>query len=243
MIKFALLWEILAYNLFLPEGRPLNPRWHLICWFIFLLMATALVGCGGNEPVQLEGVEVREYQGKDLSSVATDFVENTIKGPQYIDRDSYRLEVGGLVERPRQYTYDEVLDHQSYSKVSQLMCVEGWSVDILWEGMLVRDLFNEAGVKPEANTVVLYAVDGYSTSFPLSWFYDKDIIMAWKMNGITIPPERGFPFHLVAEDKWGYKWIKWITKIELSNDPNFRGYWESRGYNQDGARTGPKVGP
>lgn len=201
------------------------------------------LGCGEQETVELESVEVREYQGKDLSSVATDFVENSIKGPQYIDVETYRLEVGGLVDKPREYTYDEVLSHQSYSKVSELMCVEGWSVDILWEGMLVRDLFEEAGVKPEANTVVMYAVDGYTSSYPLSWFYDRDIIMAWKMNDITIPPERGFPFHLVAEDKWGYKWIKWITKIELSNDPNFRGYWESRGYNQDGARTGPKVGP
>ncbi|MFA5801876.1 MAG: molybdopterin-dependent oxidoreductase [Thermoleophilia bacterium] len=209
----------------------------------FLLLSIFLgAGCDSDkDAVRLEGVEVREYQGKDLSSVSTDFVENTIKGPQYIDRDSYRLEVGGMVERPRQYTYDEVLAHQSYSKVSQLMCVEGWSVDILWEGMLVRDLFSEAEVKPEANTVILYAVDGYSTSFPLSWFYDKDIIMAWKMNGITIPPERGFPLHLVAEDKWGYKWIKWITKIELVNDPNYQGYWESRGFNQSGDRSGPKL--
>ncbi|MFA6001348.1 MAG: molybdopterin-dependent oxidoreductase [Thermoleophilia bacterium] len=213
----------------------------LICLF---LPVPALVGtaCGSStDVVKLEGVEVREYQGKDLSSVSTDFVENTIKGPQYIDRDSYRLEISGLVERSGLYTYDEVLAHQSYSKVSQLMCVEGWSVDILWEGMLARDLFNEASVKPEANTVILYAADGYSTSFPLSWFYDKDIIMAWKMNGITIPPERGFPFHLVAEDKWGYKWIKWITKIELTNDPNYRGYWESRGFNQSGDRSGPKL--
>ncbi|MBI5871311.1 MAG: molybdopterin-dependent oxidoreductase [Actinobacteria bacterium] len=200
------------------------------------------LGCGDEEPVKLEGVEVREYQGKDLSSVATDFVENSIKGPQYIDQESYRLEVGGLVDRPREYTYDEVLSHQSYSKVSTLECVEGWKVDILWEGMLVRDLFQEAGVKPEANTVVMYAADGYTSSYPLSWFYDRDIIMAWKMNDITIPSERGFPFHLVAEDKWGYKWIKWITKIELTSDPSFRGYWESRGYNQDGARTGPKFG-
>lgn len=221
----------------------MNAWRHLFLWFIVLMITSLLAGCGEQQPVQLEGVEVREYQGKDLSSVATDFVENTIKGPQYIDKESYRLEVGGLVDQPREYTYDEVLAHQNYSKVSQLMCVEGWSVDILWEGMLVRDLFNDVGVKPEANTVVMYAVDGYSSSYPLSWFYDKDIIMAWKMNGITIPPERGFPFHLVAEDKWGYKWIKWITKIELTSDPNFRGYWESRGYSQDGARTGPKFGP
>lgn len=218
-------------------------RYALISFLIAIFaILFSLVGCGSDQPVQLEGVEVREYQGKDLSSVATDFVENSIKGPQYIDVETYRLEVGGLVDNPREYTYDEVLSHQSYSKVSELMCVEGWSVDILWEGMLVRDLFEEAGVKPEANTVVMYAVDGYTSSYPLSWFYDRDIIMAWKMNDITIPPERGFPFHLVAEDKWGYKWIKWITKIELTSDPEFRGYWESRGYNQDGARTGSKFG-
>ena len=40
----------------------------------------------------------------------------------------------------------------------------------------------------------------------------------------------GYPFQLVAEDKWGYKWIKWIVKIELTDDPSYRGYWEQRGY-------------
>jgi len=58
--------------------------------------------------------------------------------------------------------------------------------------------------------------------------------MAYKMNNVTIPEERGFPFQLVAEDKWGYKWIKWITEIELSDDPNYRGYLESRGYSNTG---------
>jgi DMSO/TMAO reductase YedYZ molybdopterin-dependent catalytic subunit len=44
----------------------------------------------------------------------------------------------------------------------------------------------------------------------------------------------GFPFQLAAEDKWGYKWIKWVTKIELSNNPDYRGFWESRGYSNQG---------
>ncbi len=57
--------------------------------------------------------------------------------------------------------------------------------------------------------------------------------MAYKMNGLTLPPERGFPFQLVAEKKWGYKWIKWITGIELSDDEDYRGYWESRGYSNE----------
>jgi len=212
--------------------------------FLFLLILAALpllaAACGGTSAIQLDGVEVREYQGKDLSSVATDFEENTIKGPQYIDGESYRLEIGGLVERPQSLTIDQVLDRQHYSKVSELNCVQGWSVNILWEGVLVRDLLGQAGAKPEANTVIFSAVDGYTTSFPLSFFYDKDIIIASRMNDVTIPPERGYPFHLVAEDKWGYKWIKWITKIELSNDPNYKGYWERRGYNNNGDLSGSK---
>ena len=59
---------------------------------------------------------------------------------------------------------------------------------------------------------------------------------------VELPPERGFPFEVVAESKWGYKWVKWVTKIELSGDPNYRGYWESRGYNNDGDLSGPIFG-
>jgi DMSO/TMAO reductase YedYZ molybdopterin-dependent catalytic subunit len=210
----------------------------LVALFLGLLELSA---CGGGyQAVQLDGVEIRDYEGKRLDSVATDFRENSIKGPQFIDRESYRLEISGLVERPQSLTYDQVLDRPQYKKVATLECVEGWSVDILWEGVLVRDLIAQAGANPEANTVILRAYDGYSTSFPLSFFYEKDILMASKMNDVVIPPERGFPFHLVAEEKWGYKWIKWITQIELSDDPNFRGYWESRGYNKNGDRSGSK---
>jgi DMSO/TMAO reductase YedYZ molybdopterin-dependent catalytic subunit len=49
-----------------------------------------------------------------------------------------------------------------------------------------------------------------------------------------MPDERGFPFAVVAESKWGYKWIKWVTSIELSNDTSYRGYWESNGYSKEG---------
>ena len=58
--------------------------------------------------------------------------------------------------------------------------------------------------------------------------------MAYRMNNVTLPVERGYPFQLVAEDKWGYKWIKWVEKIELTDDPAYRGYWEQRGYSNTG---------
>ncbi len=177
--------------------------------------------------------ELNEYQGKKLSS-GTDFRENSIKGPQKIDKEGYRLKITGLVKSPKTYTYDEVIGHPTRQKLINMDCVEGWDVNILWEGVLVKDLLNEAGVDPKARIVIFYSADGYSTSFPLNYIMDNPIMLAYKMNGLTLPPERGFPFELVAENKWGYKWIKWVTIIELSDKENFRGYWESRGYSNDG---------
>ena len=49
------------------------------------------------------------------------------------------------------------------------------------------------------------------------------------MNGRTMPPERGFPFQVVAEDQYGYKWAKWVTSIQVSNDISFRGHFEKMG--------------
>ncbi|MFC1846127.1 molybdopterin-dependent oxidoreductase [Chloroflexota bacterium] len=187
-----------------------------------------------NEAKELESVQIREYEGEKLSSVY-DFRENSIKGPQHVNMESYKLNVTGLVSDTQSYGYDQVINnYQNYKKVVQLDCVEGWSANILWEGILLRDLLGEAKPLPEAKTVIFHAYDGYTTSFPVEYIMDNDIIMAHKMNGYPLIPERGYPFTLVAESKWGYKWIKWITKIELSDDVNYKGFWEKRGYSNSG---------
>jgi len=202
------------------------------------LILLAISGCQFNNDMEedndLETVEIREYEGVDLSSVDA-FRENSIKGPQAIDIESYSLSITGLCQEPKSYTYDKVIDsYTNYKKVSKLHCVEGWSVTILWEGVLVRELIEKSKPLPEARVVIFHAYDGYTTSFPIEYIMDNDILLAHKMNELTLPVERGFPFHLVAEIKWGYKWIKWVTKIELSNDVNYEGYWESRGYSNIG---------
>ena len=210
----------------------------IITLTLAILLCLALGGCTVNEETdktsELESVEIKEYQGEKLSSV-DDFRENSIKGPQYIGIETYRLQINGLVRNPATYTYDEVVNsYEHYKKVVTVNCVEGWSVNILCEGMLVKDLLEKAEPLPEAKIIIFHAYDGYTTSFPLDYIMNRDILMAYKMNEIMIPPERGFPFQLVAESKWGYKWIKWITGIELSDDVNYRGYWESRGYSNTG---------
>jgi DMSO/TMAO reductase YedYZ molybdopterin-dependent catalytic subunit len=204
---------------------------------LLMLLVTATIFVGvmvwwlqANETNEYEHVEVREYEGQDLSSISN-FRENSIKGPQYVDNETYLLTVTGLVNNEREFTSDDVLSsYPSFKKVVTLNCVEGWKVTILWEGIPVKDLLADAQVKPEATVVIFYAYDGYTTSLPLDYIIDNNIMIAYKMNNVTLPPERGYPFQLVAESKWGYKWIKWITAIELSDNPDYRGYWESRGY-------------
>jgi DMSO/TMAO reductase YedYZ molybdopterin-dependent catalytic subunit len=202
------------------------------------LVGLMLVSCVGSKSAILEGAEIREYQGEKLSSI-DDFRENSIAGPQQVSLEDYELEITGLVDKPLTLTYDQVLDRKRYSKVVTLHCVEGWDVTILWEGVLLEDLLNQAGTQDSAVTVIFHAADGYTSSLPLEVIRQNKIMLAHKMNGVELPPERGFPFQVVAESKWGYKWVKWVTKIELSDDPNYRGYWESRGYNNDGDLSGP----
>jgi DMSO/TMAO reductase YedYZ molybdopterin-dependent catalytic subunit len=199
---------------------------------VVVVVMLALSACSGG-PIELSGTEVREYQGENLSSIQ-DFRENSIRGPQHIDVEGYELAITGLVETPLTLSYDEVTGQNDlYEKVVTLNCVEGWSAKILWEGVLVTDLLEQAGVTEEARVLIFYAEDGYTTSLPIEYITDNEIIIAYKMNDVVLPPERGFPFQLVAESKWGYKWIKWITRIELSDDISYGGYWEDRGYSND----------
>jgi len=198
---------------------------------ILVLPFCIFTGC--DSTIELTGTEIKEYEGENLSSI-NDFRENSIDGPQFIDIESYRLKISGLVDNPVEYRYDDVIsNNQHYKKVITLYCVEGWEVKILWEGLLVSDLLAEAGVQDKAQVIIFHAYDGYTTSLPLDYIMNNDILLAYKMNGLELPPERGYPFELAAESKWGYKWIKWVTEIELSDDTGYKGYWESRGYSND----------
>ena len=205
----------------------------LLVVLILGIVIFAVVEYQQNQPVKLQGVQVNNYQGQKLTPI-NNMPKTSIKGTQYVNMSNYTLEVTGLVQNPRNYTYDEVLNHTAYQKVVTLNCVEGWDATILWQGVLVSDLLKDVKPLPSGTTVIFTAADNYTTSFPIDYLYNNNILLAYKMNNVTIPPEYGFPFQLVAESKWGYKWIKWVTKIEVSNNTNYTGYWESRGYTNGG---------
>ncbi len=176
--------------------------------------------------------EIMEYQGAHLDP-AVGPRDNSIKGVQQVDIETYTLTIDGLVDTPQVLTYDEVLAMPEYERLITLYCVEGWDATILWKGVLIQDLLDLAGVQPEAVTVIFSAVDGYTTSLPLQTILDNQLIMAYDANGIPLPPEMGYPFIVVAEDKLGYKWARWVNEITLSDDANYEGFWEGVGYSNE----------
>ena len=198
-----------------------------------------VAAAGQGTPVEV--VEIREYQGERLGS-ADDFRENSIAGVQYVDEATYALVLDGLVDQAMSWSYAQMLRMEHVAKLVTIHCVEGWSVKALWEGIPLARLLEQADPLEEANTAIFHAADGYTTSLPLDYILERNLIIADKINGITLPPRNGFPFELVAEEKWGYKWIKWIVRIELSDDPSYRGFWESRGYSNNGDVDGPRFG-
>ncbi len=214
---------------------------RLIVRILLLITLLSIAGCtqtpdadgySGATLDRFRESEIREYKGARLEP-AIGPRDNSIKGVQQVDMSGYTLTVNGLVDQAVDLTYDEVLDLDHHQRLITLYCVEGWDATILWEGVLLEEIMNEAGISPEANTVIFHSADGYSTSLPLETIIDRDLILAHASNGLDLPAEMGFPFMVVAEDKLGYKWARWVTGIELSDDPDYLGYWESRGYSNE----------
>jgi DMSO/TMAO reductase YedYZ molybdopterin-dependent catalytic subunit len=181
--------------------------------------------------------EVNQYQGIPLTPI-NDYIaylkahpDVAIKGTQTIDQSTYKLAITGMVNNPANYSYPEIVNLGITQQVATLPCVEGWSVTMLWQGVPLIDVLNRAGgVGSDANTVIFIASDGYSSSLSLDYIKENNIMIAYKMNNVTLTPQLGWPFFLVANNQYGYKWVEWITEINVSSDSNYLGYWESRGY-------------
>jgi DMSO/TMAO reductase YedYZ molybdopterin-dependent catalytic subunit len=173
-------------------------------------------------------VEAKEFLNTTLTPLSEQG-NNAIQGTPHIDEKTYRLQVTGLVENELNLSYKELLMLPAYSEVAYMPCVEGWGFTAKWTGFRIIDLLDLARLASNATYVVLHSSDGYSTGLPLDYLRDKKVLMAYGINDLTLTPERGFPFQLVAVHKYGYKWAKWITSIEVVNK-EVLGYWESKGY-------------
>jgi DMSO/TMAO reductase YedYZ molybdopterin-dependent catalytic subunit len=196
-----------------------------------LALGLALGWLAGPAQAQQPEQETREFQGQALAPFKRAY-DNSIKGPQKVDPAGFRLNLGGQVAQVRELTYQQVLELPRVKRVVNMPCVEGWNERLLVEGVRVSDLVALAQPDPKAKVVIFRAADGYSTALDLDYLTSSQALLAIRINGLTLDAARGFPFQLVAEKKLGYKWIKWVVAMELSDKP-YLGFWETRGYSNE----------
>jgi DMSO/TMAO reductase YedYZ molybdopterin-dependent catalytic subunit len=158
-----------------------------------------------------------------------------------IDPDTHVVRVIGLVDRPFEITYRELLQAPQVEADVTLSCVSnevggGLVGTARWQGVPLATLLDRAGVQPGASQVVGRAVDGWTAGFPLDVVYDgRPALVAVGMNGEPLPVAHGFPIRLVVAGLYGYvSDTKWLAEIELTTFDGFDGYWIPRGWAKEG---------
>jgi DMSO/TMAO reductase YedYZ molybdopterin-dependent catalytic subunit len=141
------------------------------------------------------------------------------------------LVIDGFVQSPLNLTFDDLLAMPRSTVNAELYCV-GDPTTVLakgdWTGVRLGVLLEEAGVSPEAVKVAFYADDGFTTDLPVATARRDDIILAYERDDELLTEQ----VRLVVPGKWGYKWIRDVTHIELVNY-DFKGFYESRGYSDE----------
>lgn len=153
----------------------------------------------------------------------------------------YRLQVGGLVDRPATLSIDDLKRLDTRTQITRHDCVEGWSVIGKWQGTLLSALLDHVGVDPEARFVVFHCFDEmdpgvpYYESVDLAEARHPQTLLAFALNDQPVPVPNGAPLRLRVSRQLGYKQAKYIRRIELVHSfaaigEGNGGYWEDQGY-------------
>ncbi len=154
------------------------------------------------------------------------------------DLSTYRLRVYGKVAEEVSLTYDEVRALPARETDDDVICVLGKKGHVLWRGARIADVIAKARPDPDAKTLVFHDDRDFSASLSLDYVRSGKPLLAWGANGQDLPRVHGWPLRVVAPGKWGYKWVKWVTSIEVT-DRGYEGNYESNGFSLNGNRDEP----
>lgn len=144
---------------------------------------------------------------------------------------THRVTVKGLVDKPQAFRMADLAKLPQTALVRDFQCVTGWRVpDVKWAGVALPDLLDAVGVSPKARAVRFTSFDGvYTESLTLEQARRRDVLVATQMEGKPVTHDHGGPTRLYVAPMYGYKSLKWLDGIELT-DELIPGYWENLGY-------------
>jgi DMSO/TMAO reductase YedYZ molybdopterin-dependent catalytic subunit len=154
-----------------------------------------------------------------------------------VDVDSWRLTIGGMVDRPVELSFADLLDRPLIERTITLNCVSNevggpYIGTARWLGVPLAPLLREVGVRPGADQVVARSVEGMTIGTPVATLLDgRDAMLAVGMNGEPLPLVNGFPVRMLTPGLYGYAGsCKWLTELQLARFADFDAYWVERGW-------------
>ena len=184
----------------------------------------------------------RVTSGASSGGATSGFRINSVKQGPPFDEATWRMTVDGLVGNPFSLTYSQFTDLPTTKVVRDFYCVEGWGVRACeWKGVAVTELMERAKIDSQATRLVFHSGDGvYTDSLTLEQAGLEDVLLVYELNGAPLPPDMGQPVRLIYPGHYGYKYVKWVERVEAINekDTPFTGYWEGYGYSDDATIAG-----
>ncbi len=154
-----------------------------------------------------------------------------------VDGDLWHLEIDGLVQKSRIYSYDYLTSMNAVEQETTLMCISngldaGLISNAIWKGIPMHDLLDQVTPLGSAARVRMFGVDNYSDTIPLEKAMAPTTLLAYEMNGVELPNRHGYPLRAIVPGYFGEKHVKWLTRIELV-DAEAKGFYEKQGWGPD----------
>jgi DMSO/TMAO reductase YedYZ molybdopterin-dependent catalytic subunit len=148
--------------------------------------------------------------------------------------EAWRLQIGGLVEKPVTWSLAEFMAQPQEDFVSDIHCVTQWSLyDNHWRGVSARHIIDLVRPLAAAKHVLFHSYDGYTTNVRGQVFEEPNVLLAHSWEGKPIPREHGGPVRVIIPDWYFWKSPKWVSQVEFVEHDR-PGFWEVRGYHNEG---------
>jgi DMSO/TMAO reductase YedYZ molybdopterin-dependent catalytic subunit len=131
----------------------------------------------------------------------------------------WRLAVDGMVARPASLTLAELKSYPSRGQITHLACEEGWSYIAEWIGVPLSHVLDVVGVLPQARYVVYFSIQrGWWDSIDMADALHPQTLLTYGMNGAELPVGHGGPLRLRVPRQLGYKNVKYITRLTVTDN-------------------------
>ena len=182
------------------------------------------VYAGAKKIILPKGTPMHTLTGKNPANLDTRQLEitplqafETMGQSNYsISSDNWRLELTGAVERPAVFTFENLVRRPAIEKEVLLICPGVFAYLGRYRGISAAELLKDAGLKPEVTHIHFSGPKGareQTERFSLEEVQANEVFLAYRVNGVPLPVQHGFPMRLVAQEHYGARWVKYVYKI------------------------------